>query len=603
MAVKQFTDENFQKEVLEADVPVLVDYHADWCVAPSTEIACDAREGRRADQIEAGDSLVSFGGSQLFSDQVLFSKTSSSVGHCKKIVTEAGREIEVTDNHPLWTEQGWKNAEEIEVGEKVAAVPMVTKRDKEEMDSKDVLLDEEIIKGVAFSSMRVDKYIKELKDKDLLPLRMNSELLPILARMMGWLFTDGTLYHKRSNNYRELSFVFGSEEDVEEFMEDLERLGFEGHVSKRSNKQVINGREFTSTTYRVKCLSTALWLVFKGLGVPEGNKTNQAYFLPEWLMGGTGLVKREFLAGFLGGDGPKLAMYEVERSERSNYDSLTINDLEFYKQEDLIDKGLEFGRQLAGLLGEFGVEIADVFDKPTDYVRKDGTKTRVVHLRFRGNYATGLALAENVGYVYCKSKSDSATYVGEFLRRIESKRRTWKEVYNKVVDFAKEGELSSVKIAQKFDLDGSVVWNWLEKDVKPGIRRHGEKFASWLKEATKGLKDGLVWDVVAQVEDVYLPAVQKISVDRHHSFVANGLVSHNCGPCKMAAPIIEELAEEYEGKVIIGKLDVDENQQIAAKFGVMSIPTVIVFKDGEEVDRLIGFRGREGYESLIEKQV
>ncbi len=76
-----------------------------------------------------------------------------------------------------------------------------------------------------------------------------------------------------------------------------------------------------------------------------------------------------------------------------------------------------------------------------------------------------------------------------------------------------------------------------------------------------------------------------------------------CGPCKMAAPIIEELAEEYEGKVKIGKLDVDQNQQTAAKYGVMSIPTVVMFKDGEEVDRLVGFRGREGYESMIEKQV
>lgn len=76
-----------------------------------------------------------------------------------------------------------------------------------------------------------------------------------------------------------------------------------------------------------------------------------------------------------------------------------------------------------------------------------------------------------------------------------------------------------------------------------------------------------------------------------------------CGPCKMAAPIIEELAEEYEGKVKIGKLDVDQNQQMAAKYGVMSIPTVVMFKDGEEVDRLIGFRGREGYEGMIKKQV
>jgi len=74
-----------------------------------------------------------------------------------------------------------------------------------------------------------------------------------------------------------------------------------------------------------------------------------------------------------------------------------------------------------------------------------------------------------------------------------------------------------------------------------------------------------------------------------------------CGPCKMAAPILEELAGEYEGKLVIGKLDVDNNREIAGKFGVMSIPTVIMFEKGEEIDRQVGFAGKEGYEVMIKK--
>ncbi len=74
-----------------------------------------------------------------------------------------------------------------------------------------------------------------------------------------------------------------------------------------------------------------------------------------------------------------------------------------------------------------------------------------------------------------------------------------------------------------------------------------------------------------------------------------------CGPCKLAGPVIEELAEEYKGKVKIGKLNVDDNQEHAAKFGVMSIPTVVMFKKGEEVDRKIGFAGKAGYEELLKK--
>ena len=76
-----------------------------------------------------------------------------------------------------------------------------------------------------------------------------------------------------------------------------------------------------------------------------------------------------------------------------------------------------------------------------------------------------------------------------------------------------------------------------------------------------------------------------------------------CGPCKMAAPVLEELAGEYKDKVVVGKLDVDQNQETASKLGVMSIPTIIMFKDGKEVDRKVGFAGKAGYEEMIKKQV
>jgi thioredoxin 1 len=65
-----------------------------------------------------------------------------------------------------------------------------------------------------------------------------------------------------------------------------------------------------------------------------------------------------------------------------------------------------------------------------------------------------------------------------------------------------------------------------------------------------------------------------------------------CGPCKTIAPVLEELAGEQAGKLRIAKVDVDENQGLARQYGVQSIPTMIVFKDGVEVHRLIGARGK-----------
>jgi thioredoxin 1 len=74
-----------------------------------------------------------------------------------------------------------------------------------------------------------------------------------------------------------------------------------------------------------------------------------------------------------------------------------------------------------------------------------------------------------------------------------------------------------------------------------------------------------------------------------------------CGPCKMIAPVLEEIDAELDGKIKIVKLDVDENQETAVKFGVMSIPTLILFKDGEAVDKVIGFQPKEALVNLITK--
>ncbi|MDX8363997.1 thioredoxin [Cytobacillus sp. Hm23] len=76
-----------------------------------------------------------------------------------------------------------------------------------------------------------------------------------------------------------------------------------------------------------------------------------------------------------------------------------------------------------------------------------------------------------------------------------------------------------------------------------------------------------------------------------------------CGPCKMIAPVLEELDQEMGDKVKIVKLDVDDNQETAAKFGVMSIPTLLVFKNGEVVDKVVGFQPKEALADLLSKHV
>ena len=73
-----------------------------------------------------------------------------------------------------------------------------------------------------------------------------------------------------------------------------------------------------------------------------------------------------------------------------------------------------------------------------------------------------------------------------------------------------------------------------------------------------------------------------------------------CGPCRMVGPIIDEISSEYENKAIVGKVDIDSNQEFAAKYGVRNIPTVLVFSNGELVDRHVGVAPKDTYAAALD---
>ena len=76
-----------------------------------------------------------------------------------------------------------------------------------------------------------------------------------------------------------------------------------------------------------------------------------------------------------------------------------------------------------------------------------------------------------------------------------------------------------------------------------------------------------------------------------------------CGPCRALAPTIEELSQEYSGKVLVGKLDVDSNPKTAECFQVFSIPTIILFKNGVEIERMVGLVAKKSLEAVLQKNI
>lgn len=601
MSPIHLTDNSFKKEVLESDLPVLVDFWATWCVDPQSIISINDRESASADAIKKGSYILGYNGNGIKRYKVINSETSRVLGHCKKIVTDTGREIKVTDEHRFYTLEGWKKADELRIGDKVAVDP--SGEFIRHKHPKKILISEKDIRKYSFKSMIIDRHIEELENKGLLPLRLDNPNLLILARLIGAQFSDGSLYHSGYNNYREVSFSVGQIGDVGALRHDLNNLGFECMYRKKVSKCNIKGRIFVMRSYTVRSRSTSLWLLLRALGAPAGNKTNTVYKIPEWIMRTAPDIQREFLAAYLGGDGPTVNIRLKERQGKEPYNSLSINDIEFHKRSDLEKSGLILASQISRLLTKFGVKINKVFIEDDAYERKDKSRAKIIHIQISNNFGSAYNLCQRIGYAYARQKSLSAKFIGEFLKKRLFERQLCSQKYKEAILLSRKKKMSIKEIALQLGLSPDTVFGWIRYNKKPAIFKHFEKYPAWLKEARERLRDGMLWEKTKRIEPVYLDKVQALITEKEHNFIANGFLVHNCGPCRLITPIIEELAKEYENRLKIGKLNVDENPKTTSHYGIMSIPTLLFFKNGKITEQVVGALNKVELKRKIEENL
>lgn len=547
----------------------LLDYWAPWCVDPETLVLTESGY-LKASQIRLGMKLVTI---HPKTQRATLKKVKKvrvfKVVPSMKITLETGRELIGDLNHLVLTKEGFKPLDNLILGEKLLVDPITTSL-VYASDKETTILE---TTGDTFSD-------HVLENLNLLHLKINDPRLPILARLLGFVVTDGYLYEDLKRHIHETHFFVGTEEDAWEIKNDLKLLGFEKLEIKRLTKErSIKGRDFMISCIRCRSFSKALFYLLKALGSPVGRKKSQVYFIPDWVMAGERTVKKEFLSGWLGGDGCKISYYTKYQGASSHYAGFRTNVIEFHKEKDLEKEGILYARQLAQLLEELEVRVSSI----SSIDDEDGV---IISLRIFTDYYSLLNLTK-IGYSYSTTKNHNVAFIKEFLQYRLFERKYYTNLKQIALQQLSLG-VSNRVISQNIQVPvGTVVsWRYNKKAQVTHPRESGQaKFEEWSGDRQQ---EDLLWEKISLIEDAKRRDVIGITVESPHTLVTNGIVSHNCGPCRQMAPVLEEIEKELGDKVEVKKINVDERPDEAAKHGVMSIPTYIIMKEGKEVARKIG---------------
>ncbi len=453
------------------------------------------------------------------------------------LVTESGRQIEATEDHPFYTKDGMKPAGRLKIGEEVATYPFSGVEYVE--PSPEILLGEEDFRkalqerGKDSRGKALEQIINHAKKRDLLPLRYDSWQLPYLLRIMGYCFGDGNICFTGKRKRGVVCF-YGQKEDLKKIREDLKKIGFESGLYSRPRHHRIKTSydvvEFDVVEDWLKAGSTCFAVLLAALGVPVGNKCRNPYRVPPWLFKAPSWQKRLFLAGLFG-------------AEMSSPKTMTGLGYNFYcpalsmnKTLEHVEDGKRFLRDIGILLLEFGVFFQEISER-REFTNKEGVVSHRLRLMVSNKPANLIRLYGTIGFEYNQKRRFLANaavgYLGLKKRVIDERMQAMataaaryqcglyppQYIYN---------ALTSEYVSERF-LERSL---YESLDREPRMWGDDPTFEEYLERATAGLgRSGMVWEKVEHITDIeYDDYVYDFTVAHpDHNFIADGFVVSNCG--------------------------------------------------------------------------
>jgi thioredoxin len=544
----EISNQEFNEIINNSHKLVVVDFFAEWCLDPQTKLIFNPCS-KEIKEVEKGSKILSF--DDNFNESYAQVKSTHKILSNNKveIITNRGRKIKCTPEHLLLTKKGFVKAGDLKSGDLVSTYlfstyPVINKNNK-------IFLSEEKIKKTAEKfGLNKLRYIKELEGKNLLEMRYDDERAYVLANLIGFILSDGSLSLQK-NNERTAEFFVGKE-DIHGIMKDLELIGFNSSFRHQEIEGKINDRTFIQKISRVRISRTSFFILMATLGGIVGKKFDKGLKIPDWILKGPKEIQKSFLQGFLGGDGSRVSVITTNR-DKGFYNKVCINPIELHFHSNAKNSPENFSQELTYLLNNQGVNIRKIDIKKEDrYKRKDGKVSILLKIHINTNLKNAYNYSL-IGFKYDYNKKLASSLSREYIRE----------------------RLSEIK--------GKCL-----------------RYKDWLKKYNK---KHIIYDEVKKINKYSgknYPFISMSLDNKTKMFVANDIIHHNCMPCLMLAPVIDELADEVKD-VKFTKVNIDDNPDLASEYNVSSIPCLIIFKDGKEVDRMVGMQDKDFIEEKVKR--
>jgi len=476
---------------------------------------------------QGSSSLLSFDtASRTFSPKsAAFFMKRTHHGQIYKIKTRLGFSLSVTGEHPVLTKNGMKPAEQLRTGEKIAVFPFEGVRYQ---PPASLTLVEDLENDRYFTKQERN----ELRNRGLLPLRLDNEKMAIIARLFGYLLGDGSIYLSGAKGYVN---AYGPEEDLEEIQRDLHILGFSAKIYSREREHHIPTKygpvEFRTTNFELHTSSKSLAKLFFALGYPAGNKTITPYAVPDWIMQSPRWLQRLFLAGFFGAE---LSTPRTHTKTGFDCPVLSMN-----KNTSVIENGRSFAIQLMTLLEKFGVNTNKLLHTK-DYHNQHGATERL-RIQISSEEENLLKLWGSIGFAYNRKREHYSHIAMLYIREKRRLTHQRNEIARKVKSYKRKG-LTLQEVQQLLACDVANP-HFIERHYYEGagqrITLSFDSFKEYVrkKEAEIGTYGALFDTIDSVATDDYEGEVYDFNIPETHSFIADNVVVSNCGVRLLATPL------------------------------------------------------------------